>query len=74
MELVIDTHTAEQIMQLVTWLRANRPDLIQPINASVELLMRARECAEWHVCDNDDCGIHARAVMADIDAILGSAG
>ena len=40
--------------------------------APAELLMRARECAEWHVGDGDECGTHARALMADIDALLGS--
>lgn len=40
--------------------------------ARAKLLSRARECAEWHVGDGDECGTHARAVMADIDALLGS--
>lgn len=36
----------------------------------VDLLMRARECAEWHIEDGDDCGKHARRVIADIDQFL----
>ena len=35
------------------------------------VLCRAYECAEWHVSDGDECGIHARAVMAEIVALVG---
>ena len=44
----------------------------ETVQAPAELLMRAKECAEWHIGDGDDCGTKARALIADIDALLGS--
>ena len=37
-----------------------------------ELLTKAREVAEWHVSDGDECGVLARIVMAHIDEALRS--
>ena len=34
------------------------------------LLLLARDCAEWHIEDGDECGTQARAVVYAIDAAL----
>ena len=34
-----------------------------------ELMAKAREVAEWHVGDGDECGTLARIVIAKIDSL-----
>ena len=59
--------------QLIAALRA-QPDHIGDANKMVdhsELVKLAREVAEWHLEDGDECGVTARALVKEIDALEG---